>query len=282
MSLRVEPDRWNHNGLTFTGVSIAGVGTCITIPELSVCFDVAQGPPWAIPIRNFFITHGHMDHAAGIPYIISQRCLHDLPPANFYMPTGLIEPMTKIMELWSQIEGFNYDLKFIGVQPEQKMELDDNWCFQPFRTLHRVTSQGYTILRRKKKLLEEFKDRSGPQLEELRRQGVTIEALVETPEVSFTGDTQIEFLDLSPQVKKSRILLMEVTYVDDSRPVDRARTWGHTHLEELLPRLSELECERIILIHLSRRHRHSAVRDLLKSQLSPEDQKRVLLWCPEP
>jgi ribonuclease Z len=278
MKTLVQPQQWKHNGLTYTGVSIAGVGTSICIPEWSICFDVAQGTPWAVPMRNIFISHGHMDHASGIPYIISQRSLYQLPPAKFYLPQVMIEPLEKIMELWAQIEMFSYDLQFVPVKSGERIDLEAGLFARVFPTKHRIPSQGYTIFSEKKKLMPKYQGQSGHQLEAFRKQGIAIEHTVSTPEVSFTGDTQIEFLDLAPEVKNSRILLMEMTYVDGSRPVERARQWGHLHLDEFLPRLKELNCEKIILLHLSRRHRHHEVKELLTEKLSLEDQQRTILW----
>ncbi len=65
-----------------------------------------------------------------------------------------------------------------------------------------------------------------------------------TPLVSFTGDTQIEFLDSRDWVRKSKILIMEATYLDNKKTIEQARIWGHTHLEEIIPRLKDIESEK--------------------------------------
>ena len=60
-------------GMGFVGVSVAGVETVVAIPELNVCFDAGRAPTEMITIDNLCLTHGHMDHAAGLAYYLSQR-----------------------------------------------------------------------------------------------------------------------------------------------------------------------------------------------------------------
>src|SRR6185369_3322405 len=55
------------------GVSIAGEETVVQVPELDVCFDIGRCPRLALSSNFVALTHGHMDHAAGIAYYFSQR-----------------------------------------------------------------------------------------------------------------------------------------------------------------------------------------------------------------
>jgi ribonuclease Z len=96
--------------------------------------------------------------------------------------------------------------------------------------------------------------------------------------VSFTGDTQIEFLDVSPEVREAKILAMEVTYMDDRKPVSAAREWGHTHLDELIPRLDSIKSEKILLIHSSARYSLEEIRTILEKRLPERERDRVILF----
>lgn len=264
--------------LTLRGTSVAGVGTSFVIPELKIAFDVAQGLPFTYPINDYFITHGHMDHAGGIPYIISQRTLMGLKPARFYMPKPMLEPMKNILETWSELEGYTYNYNFHAVEEHSRFELAKNWEVETFPTVHRVPSTGYTLMRKRKKLKASLAGLSEAEIVQLRRKGEVVEEEVREPYVSFTGDTQIEFLDLSPEVKKSRFLIMEVTYWNDKKSVSSAREWGHIHFYEFAKRLDELECEKVVLMHLSARHSKAEVDYELKRKLSPEQRERLLIF----
>ena len=55
------------------GYSVAGEETVIQVPELDVCFDVGRAPHFCLTSNILCISHGHMDHLAGIAYYLSQR-----------------------------------------------------------------------------------------------------------------------------------------------------------------------------------------------------------------
>ncbi len=61
------------SGVRIAGFSLAGEETVVAAPEHNVCFDVGRAPREIISIDNLCLSHGHMDHAAGIAYYLSQR-----------------------------------------------------------------------------------------------------------------------------------------------------------------------------------------------------------------
>ena len=264
-----------YSGLNILGASIAGVHTCFIIPDLKVSFDVGQGLPFALNIQTFLISHGHMDHAAGIPYIISQKALTSQKPGRFYMPEHMLEPMDHIMKSWQRMEGHHYEYDFVGNKAETFYDINAIYGFKIFPTFHRIPSNGYTIFRKNKKLKKEFESLNRFELIELRKKGVELEEHITNPLISFTGDTKIEFLDGCSWLKKSQTLFLEVTYAEGNKTVQDARDWGHIHIDEVLPRLPDLECEKIVLIHLSSRHRLKDVDDFLSRKLDREMRSRV-------
>lgn len=271
--------RWSHDGLNLVGLSLSGIRTSIALPELKLCFDLALGLPYAMFMKRFFITHGHMDHAGGIPYVIAQRNITSDPHTLFYMPKSLVGPMKEIIRQWEEIEQYHYkNHELTGIDENSVIELGGAHFIRPFRTVHRVESFGYTLWERRKKLRPEFAASSREELLRAKARGIDVNELIETPRLSFTGDTQIDYLDVSPQVRRSKILVCECTYFDNRKSIEHARTWGHTHLDELIPRLGEIEAEKIVLIHGSSRYGLRDMLEELRKKIPPAHRERVCVF----
>lgn len=269
---------YHYDGIHLRGISLSGIRTAITMPELSLAFDVAQGYPFLLNLKQYFISHGHLDHAAGIPYIISQKAMNHQEAPKFYMPPSLVEPMDRIMKIWQEIEGHQYKYEFHPIEADVEIPVKGPYFVKAFPTTHRIESFGYTLFETTKKLAKKYHGLDQQELVKLKREGHQINEIVHTPVVSFTGDTQIEFLESRPWVRESKVLLMESTYLDDRKSVEHARTWGHTHLHEILPRLDQITSERVVLIHTSSRYPWDEAQKLVHSQVPEKHRDRVELF----
>jgi len=145
-----------------------------------------------------------------------------------------------------------------------------NYFFRGIRSVHRVASNGYTIYERVKKLRKEFSHLAGPQIAEMKKTMDLFEEIY-SPMITFSGDTQIEFLLENEDVRNSKILFLECTYIDDQRPVERARKWGHTHLFEIAQNAHALEkVDNLVLIHFSPRYSKERIHEAIRRHLPPE------------
>ncbi|RYZ79414.1 MAG: MBL fold metallo-hydrolase, partial [Proteobacteria bacterium] len=149
---------WTHKNIRLVGYSVAGISTSIVFPDAEVCFDVAQGLPFQMNVPTICISHGHMDHASGLPYVISQKSMMSQTPPTIYMPETLVKPMTSIMRLYEGIDEFQYNYSFRTIRPGEEGALKHPYFFKTFKTSHRVDSQGYTVFERKKRLKAEYRD----------------------------------------------------------------------------------------------------------------------------
>jgi len=258
------------------GYSVAGEETVIALPQLDVCLDMGKAPDQLIAVNHVLLTHGHMDHAAGFAYYLSQRNFCGLAPGTIVAPANLIKPMQEIINAWGRLDGNRIPAKLIGVQPGDEHQIKPNLFARAFPTKHSAGSVGFTVLEKRKKLKAEYAGLTGPQLVELKKQGVQIDNPLEIPIVTYLGDTQyVDFAQLD-YVAKSRILIAECTFYEDDH-ISRAKAGRHMHVDELASLLERLDNEHIIISHLTQRTAMHEVRKMLKQALPPKIHEKIVI-----
>lgn len=250
----------------FEGFSEGGVRTSVHVPKYKVLFDIGGFNHEKTHVENLLVTHGHMDHACGIPFYISQRSLQKLKAPNIYVNEAMYDNTKKILDLYSEIEGFTYNYNLIKTPVNTEFELNQNTFFKAYKTTHRIPSQGYTIFDKVHKLKKEYLNLDATEIHQLKKKGTILTDLISKPMISFSGDTQIEYILDHEDVRNSKILFMECTYISDDRNVARAREWGHTHLDEIFHYADKFKNEKIVLIHFSKRYPKNKIREIVKNK----------------
>jgi ribonuclease Z len=255
--------------LTLAGYSIAGEESVVIIPELDVVFDIGKCPREALRINHVLLSHGHMDHAAGVAYYFSQRDFQGIADGVMLVSKSLVEPLRRLMEAVAGVEGHPSPHRFVGMAPGDDYEIRRSLLARAFSTHHLGNSLGFSLVEVRHKLKEQFSDRTGPQLVELKKQGVEITRRMELPLVAYLGDTaRANYSDL-PHVRDAKVLLIECTFFDPDH-VRRARAGRHLHVTDLPEVLEGTANERIILTHVTRRTNLAEARRILKKAL-PKD-----------
>lgn len=276
---------FRHDGLRLLGTTLAGEESFIVAPELNLAFDIGRAPREVVAVDNILLTHGHMDHSAGLAYYFAQRKFIENAPGDLYLPEGLVEPARRLLRIWADIDGREPPANVHAAYPGQDIALRRDLIVRPFKVRHPcrrhdrsvVQGLGYAAIEVRNKLKDEYSHLSGPQLVELKSQGVEITRRLEMPLVAYCGDTAPgEFLDFD-FVKNAKVLLLECTFVAPDH-LERARAGSHIHISDLREIVAGLNNERILLTHLSRRTVIPEARRELKRELGKEADERVAFF----
>jgi ribonuclease Z len=273
--MRTELDSLKLPGLTLVGVSRAGIETCLMVPEVGVMFDVGLCPPGSLKYETILVSHGHADHLAGLPYLVSQRRLMGLKAPRVHLPVEVVAPLRQIFALWSQIEAVQLEVELHGHEPGQGVELGGRHRARPLRTTHRVSSLAWLIERIDQKLKSEYRALSGEAIAELRRSGQAITESQVTPLLCVTGDTTIDAFDREPALRSCRVLVHEVTSWDERRDTATTRSWGHTHVNEIIARAEQFEGEALVLVHRSLRHTREQALRVVQTQFPASIRQKI-------
>jgi ribonuclease Z len=258
------------------GYSVAAEETVVAMPQLDICFDIGKAPNQIIPINNILLTHGHMDHAAGIAYYLSHRNFCGQSPGTILAPENLLGPIREVIDAWSRLDGNKIPANLIGVKPGDEYQIKPNLFTRIFPTKHSRGSVGYSVIEKRKKIKPEYAALTSPQIVELKKQGVEIDYPLEIPIVTYLGDTQ--FVDFSQlkYIVESKILIAECTFYQTEH-AERADLGRHMHIKEFVELIGKLQNEYIVITHTTQRTPMQDIRRILKEALPPEKYDRVIL-----
>ncbi len=263
------------------GYSLAGEETVIGLPELNVCFDVGRAPREIISIDNVCLSHGHMDHAAGVAYYFSQRGFIGTSPGRIIVHQDYVRDIRRLMDIWADIEGHPAPGYIEGVLPGRDVKIRRDLLIRPFSVDHGARALGFTVVESRHKLKPEFVGLTGPQIVERKKQGIAIQDWIEVPLVAYCGDTAAgDFLGL-PHVRDAELLLIECTFYEHEH-LRRARVGNHVHVSDLREILRRIRCKHVVLTHVTRRTDMRLARRILQDAVEPADLERISFLMDRP
>jgi len=258
------------------GWSIAGEESVVQVPELDVCFDIGRCPRFALTSKFVALSHGHMDHAAGLAYYFSQRQFLGMNDGTVVCHPQIETAIHNVMRAWIDLEAQKTPYRVVGVEPEGEVEIKNNTFLRAFSTDHTVRSMGFVVVERRSKLLPELVGKPQEELMAMKAAGTNITQALQIPLVCYTGDTMWgEHFD-RPDVLNAKILITECTFLE-SEHRHRAAIGRHLHLDDIVVLLKRTKAEYVILTHLSRRTHMAAARAAIDRVIPREDRDRVLL-----
>ncbi|HEX6203746.1 MAG TPA: MBL fold metallo-hydrolase [Thermoanaerobaculia bacterium] len=252
----MRPETLQVGDLRLEGVSRAGTETWLRVHPPGLAFDAGRG---ALPLagaRDLFLSHGHLDHALGVPFVLSQRSLHQHAGTRVFCPAPVAGDLAAFVAAAERLEGADYDFELVGLDPGQRVEVANAMVVEAFAGDHVVPSLGYHLFRRKKRLRGDLAGAGRDELVARREAGEEITEVVEELALSYVGDAGPGVFDTEPRLFAAEVLVAECTFIGDELR-DKGSLYKHLHLADLAAHAERFRNRAIVLTHLSRRHRRS-------------------------
>ncbi|WP_432797644.1 MBL fold metallo-hydrolase [Poriferisphaera sp. WC338] len=258
------------------GISIAGEQTVIQVPELDLTFDIGLCPRATLTSNYAALTHGHMDHAAGIAYYFSQRYFQGMGIGTVICPKPIEQAIHNVMSAWVDLEAQKTPYKVLGFEPGDELEIKNNIFLRAFETQHTVPSLGYNVIEKRSKLRPDLVGLPQEQLLKLKEQGEEITQILRIPLVCYTGDTMWGPHFENEEVLGSQILITECTFLESDHK-SRASVGKHLHLDNIAELMERATSEAVVLVHTSRRTHISQVRKMVLDRVPRKHHDRLFV-----
>ena len=251
------------------GYSVAGEESVIQVPELDVCFDIGRAPAFALTSNILCISHGHMDHLAGLAYYLSQRHFQGMKPGTVLVPAGIAKFVDELLRSWRNIERQKTPYILVPMEPGQTHEVRRDFVIRAMETHHNGDSLGYALVSVREKLKAEYHGIPGQELAAMKKRGIEIQYKLEVPLVTYLGDTAAGPVFKNPDVVNAEVLLTECTFYERDH-IQRSKAGRHLHLDQLADILPTLKNRHVVLLHVSRRTGVRKARGYLRRRIGEE------------
>lgn len=263
------------------GRSRAGHETVFRIRDFGVALDIGRCPDMVVPMQHVFITHAHLDHAAGIPFYAGQRRLQKLDGGTVYVPAEAAEDVRQLLAIQEKLTGAEFEIEVHGMAAGDEVRFGRTHVVRAYAAPHRVAARAYELIERRHHLKEEFLDATGEEIGRLRSDGVQVDEEYRCPILFYTGDTDRGLLESCGPMFKAEVLLIECSFLAEGHQ-DRAEKYRHIHIDDIAGFADRFENELIVLTHFSRRYSREEIRDMVRRRLPLSLHERVRLALPHP
>lgn len=245
------------NGLRFEGFCVAGVASTFKLKTYDLMFDMGVYDSKFLSINNIFLSHLHADHMSGLFQMVAIRDLMgNKTKLRIYCPEQNSDHLDELLTLFNKVSQCDKAFEVIPVKQNVEFEVKTSQTItvKTIDVVHGLPSVGYTILQSRSFPKEEYKDLSYRQILDVRKDGTITHEKKNVPLVTYIGDSTIQTLLNHPEVGQSKVLFIEVTYLEGNK--ERAQSRGHTDLHELTEVLEQVvspDCH-VVLKHFSAKY----------------------------
>lgn len=263
------------------GRSRAGHETWFRVRDLNIALDIGRCPDPVVSMPHVFISHAHLDHAAGIPFYAGQRHLQQLDRGTIYVPAEAAADVEALLDVQRRLTGGKFDeVGIVGVAAGEELRVGRSLYVRGHAAAHRVAARGYEFIERRHRLREEYAGTDGETIARLRREGVQVEEEYRRPILFYTGDTDRGLLESCDALYKAEVLMIECSFIADGHQ-DRAAKYRHIHIDDIAEFAERFENQLIVLTHFSRRYSRDEIRNGVRRRLPVSLHDRIRLGLPE-
>jgi ribonuclease Z len=213
------------------GRSRAGHETFFRIRDLGVAFDVGRGPDAVTAMPRVFVTHAHLDHAAGIPYYFAQRHLHRRAGGRVYVPAESEPELRAILAAWQRVANTSWpETELIALAERDSVDLGSGREVLVHRASHRVAANSYELFEKSRSIF------------------------------FYTGDTDRRLLERNAAMYESEVLMIECSFLGERHRAN-AEKYQHIHIDDIADFAERFQNEMVILTHFSLRYSPREIRD---------------------
>src|SRR6266571_6034896 len=115
--------RLNASGIAIEGVSIAGRESFYKLPGFRTLLEFGRAPDDTVSYATILLSHGHLDHAAGLAHHASRRRLAGMPPARVFAPEEAVSDIERWVAACERLEDVRYGIEILAARPGESVRL---------------------------------------------------------------------------------------------------------------------------------------------------------------